>query len=285
MVTNIPGAVILWMFGAIASFTLMAVGGRELSAELDTFGILFVRSLVGLFVVLIMLARSGWRFAGTQRFGQHLIRNLVHFGGQFGWFFALALLPLAQVFALEFTTPLWAIVLAVLVLRERITTRRVLALILGFIGVMIILRPGVIPISVGVAAALGSAVCYAVSLVMTKRMIKTEAPVTILFYMTVIQLPIALVAAWPNLVMPSINLWPWVVAVGLSALGAHYCLARAFTVSDASVVLPIDFLRLPVIALVGAAVYGESVEIFLFLGAALMVIGNMISLTAERKPA
>jgi drug/metabolite transporter (DMT)-like permease len=272
----------LWMAGAIASFTLMGVSGRELSAELDTFGILFVRSVVGLVVVFGLLTHNGWHFARTTRLRDHLFRNITHLGGQFGWFFGIALLPLSQVFALEFTAPLWGIALAVLWLGERLSGARVIALVLGLVGVLVILRPGLLPLSIGVVAVLASAFCYAVTQVSTKRMIGTEAPLTILFFMTVIQLPVCFAAAWSSLVMPSVALWPWVILVGVTALSAHYCLARAFAIGDASLVLPIDFLRLPVIALVAAIMYGENIDPWLFLGAALMVAGNMISLMSDR---
>lgn len=275
-------ALAIWMAGAIASFTLMGVSGRELSAELDTFGILFVRSVVGLVIVGCLLTYNGWGFTRTARLRDHLFRNITHLGGQFGWFFGIALLPLSQVFALEFTAPLWGIALAVLWLGERLNTARVIALILGLVGMLVILRPGLLPLSIGVVAVLGSALCYAITHVSTKRMIGTEAPLTILFYMTVIQLPVCLAASWSTLVMPSAALWPWVVLVGASAMSAHYCLARAFAIGDASLVLPIDFLRLPVIALVAALMYGEAIDPWLFVGAALMVAGNMISLMSDR---
>lgn len=277
-----PVAVALWMAGAIASFTLMGVAGRELSVEMDTFGILLVRSIVGLLVVVVLLQLNGWHHAKTSRPLTHLFRNLVHYGGQYGWFFGIALLPMAQVFALEFTVPLWGLLLAVLALGERLTIPRVMALLLGMIGVLVILRPGIVPMSGAVLAVLGSAVCYAIAHISTKALITTDSPLNIIFYMTLIQLPIGIATAWSTIQMPSAPLWPWVIIVGLTALSAHYCLACALARGDASMVLPLDFLRLPVIAVVAAALYAESIDVFLFAGAALMIVGNMISLRAEK---
>ncbi len=280
---NAPVAVALWMAGAIASFTLMGVAGRELSDEMDTSGILLVRGIVGLLVVVVLLQFNGWHHAKTARPLTHLFRNVVHYGGQFGWFYGIALLPLAQVFALEFTVPMWGLLLAVLVLGERLTAPRVIALVLGLIGVLVILRPGIVPLNVAVLAVLGSAVCYAIAHISTKSLITTDSPLNIIFYMTLLQLPIGIVLAWSTFQIPSPAMWPWVIIVGLTALSAHYCLARALARGDASVVLPLDFLRLPVIAIVAAWLYSESIDVFLFAGAALMIIGNLVSLRAERK--
>lgn len=278
-----PGKVALWMAGAILSFTLMGIAGRELSAELDTYGILFLRSVVGLFVVLTLVHINGWQLIRTKRLPMHLFRNVIHYGGQYGWFFGISLLPLAQVFALEFTVPLWGLLFAVVFLREQIVTGRIIALVLGMLGVLVILRPGLIPISTAVIAVLLSAICYAIAHITTKSLVVKDSPLTILFYMTLIQLPIGAIASWSTLTMPSMALLPWVLVVGLTALSAHYCLARSLAIGDASIVLPLDFLRLPVVAFAAALLYAEPVDLWLFAGAALMVAGNLISLRAERK--
>lgn len=271
------------MAGAIASFTLMGIAGRELSAELDTYGILFFRSVIGLFVVVMLLQVNGWHLIKTQRLPTHLFRNVVHYGGQFGWFFGISLLPLAQVFAIEFTVPLWGLILAVVFLREKLSVGRIVALVFGMIGVLIILRPGLITINSAVVAVLLSAICYAIAHITTKSLVVKDSPLTILFYMTLIQLPIGAIASWSTLTMPSIALWPWVLVVGLTALSAHYCLARSLAIGDASIVLPIDFLRLPVVAIAAALLYAEAIDPWLFAGAALMVIGNLISLNSEKR--
>jgi len=280
---NTPIAVTVWMIGAIASFTLMGVAGRELSAELDTFGILLFRSIIGLLVVITLMQIKGWHLAKTRRVRTQLFRNIVHYGGQYGWFYGISLLPLAQVFALEFTVPVWGLLLAAIFLKEQLTQARVIALLLGLLGVIIILRPGIIPLNLTVLVVLASAVCYAITHIVTKNLVTDDSPLTILFYMTLVQLPMGVFAAWPTLVMPSPGLWPWVIIVGLTALSAHFCLAKALSCGDASVVLPIDFLRLPVIALLAALLYGEGMDVWLFIGAAVMVGGNLYSLQAERR--
>ncbi len=272
-----------WMSGALVSFMAMAIAGRQLSTELTTFQILFFRSLVGLAVVLVLLQRTGWAQVRTQVFGTHLLRNVAHFGGQYGWFYGIALIPLTEVFAIEFTVPIWTAVLASFMLGERLSDTRKLAVALGFAGVIVILRPGFATISVAALAVLGGAFCYAISHVFTKRLSSTQTPLAILFYMTVIQLPLGLVPALPRWVWPSAALWPSVCIVAVTALSAHYCLTRAFRLADASVVVPLDFLRLPLIAVVDFLVYGEALNIWVFAGAAIVFVATWLNLRSATR--
>jgi drug/metabolite transporter (DMT)-like permease len=270
------------MLGAVASLSTMAIGGRELSAELNTFQILFFRSLVGLAVIAALLQRSGWGQVRTRVFGLHMVRNVSHYAGQFGWFFALGMIPLSEVFAIEFTTPIWTALLAALVLGERMNRLRMLAVAVGFAGVLIILRPGISTVSAGALAVLGAAFAYAVSYIMTKKLSGSETPLSILFYMTAIQLPLGLVAALFDWRWPSAWAWPWVGAVAVTALIAHYCLTRAFRLADATVVVPLDFLRLPLIAVLGLLLYGEALDPWVLLGAAVVFLGIWLNLRSAR---
>jgi drug/metabolite transporter (DMT)-like permease len=268
----------LWMSGALVSFAAMAIAGRQLSAELTTFQILCFRSLVGMVVVLALFQRSGWVLVKTRVFGTHLLRNIAHFGGQYGWFYGIAFIPLSEVFAIEFTVPIWTAILAAVFLGERMNRQRILAIALGFVGILVILRPGMAVVSVPALAVLGGALCYAISHVFTKRLSGTEKPLTILFYMTVIQLPLGFVPAVPHWVWPSAALCPWVGIVAVTALSAHYCLTRAFQLADATVVIAVDFLRLPLIAMVGFLFYHETVEIWVFVGALIVCAATWLNL-------
>ncbi|MEO8629163.1 MAG: DMT family transporter, partial [Betaproteobacteria bacterium] len=212
-----------WMGGALLSLLTMAIAGRQLSAELITFQTLFLRSLIGLVIIAVVLQRAGWAQIKTRVFGVHLGRNIAHFGGQYGWFYAIGILPLTEVFAIEFTTPIWTAILATLFLGERMTSRRAFAVALGFIGTLIILRPGVQVVSLAALAVLASAVCYAISYVLMKRLSSTETPLCILFYMSVIQLPLSTIPALQHWVWPSAHLWPWIVLLAIVGLTAHYC--------------------------------------------------------------
>lgn len=268
--------------GALLSFMAMAIGGRELSTELGTFEILFFRSLIGLFIVGALLTQSGWRQIFSKHLGLHAVRNLAHFGGQFGWFYGIALIPLAEVFAIEFTVPVWTAILAPLLLSERLTRGRITAIVLGFIGMLIILRPGIAVINPAALAVLGGAIGYALSHTLTRRLALADTPLCILFYMTIIQLPLGLIPALTDWVTPSMLMWPWLLVVGVTALSAHYCMARALAIADATVVVPMDFLRLPLIALVGFLFYAEALNWFVLGGAVVMLVGNLINIRAEQ---
>ncbi|MEE4600302.1 MAG: DMT family transporter [Desulfobacteraceae bacterium] len=283
--TNRNHAVIaaFWMSGTLVSFMAMAVGGRELSGQLSTFQILFFRSVIGVLIVGFFLGCSNWRQIFTRNLQVHVLRNISHFGGQFGWFYGIAFIPLAEVFALEFTVPVWTAVLATVLLKEQISRTRVAAIVFGVLGVFLILRPGLAVISPAALAVLGSAFCYALSHTLTRRLALVDTPLTILFYMTIIQLPMGFVTSIFDWTTPSLPMLPWIIVVGVAALSGHYCMARALAIADATVVVPMDFLRLPLIAAVGFLFYGESLDWLVLAGGAVMFTGNFINIQGEKK--
>ena len=273
----------LWMVGALLSFSLMAVGVRELLRTLPSLEILFLRSLVAFVIVAAVLPRMGLQPLRTRLFGLHVVRNMVHLSGQYAWIYAIAFLPLATVFAIEFTMPVWTAVLAALVLGERLNQGRIVMLVLGLAGVAIILKPGARAIDPATLVMLGGALAYACSLIMTKRIAREDATYAVLFYMQAIQLPVAFLLALPVWVAPAIADFPWLVAMGAAGLTAHYCMTHALRIADATVVVPIDFLRLPLIAVVGMVFYGEPLDWTIFLGAAVIVAGTYYSIRRETR--
>jgi drug/metabolite transporter (DMT)-like permease len=271
----------LWMLGALSSFLALAVAARELSAVLDTFQILFWRSAVGLVIVVAILSVKGWRFARTAQPMLQVLRNVVHFAGQWGWVYGVAHIAIAEVFAIEFTMPIWTLLLAALFLGERITRVRLASVLLGFAGILIIVRPGIAAVETAQLAVLGAAVAFALSAyVITKRLVATDTPLTILFWMTVVQLPIGFAGGVPHWTWPSGWLWVAVAAVGAAALGAHYCMARALNLADATVVVPMDFLRLPLAFVVGYLLYRDRVDVYVLIGALVIFAGNYLNVRA-----
>ncbi len=275
----------LWMMGTLVSFMGMAVGGRELSMELDTFQILFFRSLIGLFILVLILSNKGWHLIKTRHFSLHVLRNISHFGGQFGWFYGIAYIPLAEVFAIEFTLPVWTAILATLILKEHMTPPRFFAVVFGIVGMLIILRPGMGVVNPVSLIVLASAICYGLSHTLTRRIAGFDHPITILFYMTLIQLPIGFFLSFNSWVSVSFSMWPWLITVGVTALTGHYCMARALTIADATVVVPLDFLRLPLIAVIGYLFYNEVLDQFVLIGAFIMLFGNFLNISAEHRKA
>lgn len=270
-----------WMTGALASFMGLAIGGREASAHLNTFQILLFRAVIGLIAVAPLMSGIGWQKARSPLFGTHIIRNLAHFAGQFGWFYGLAYIPLAEVFAIEFTVPIWTAMLSVPLLRESVTRPRILAVILGFAGMVVILRPGLTIIQPAALAVLGGAVCFGLSHSLTRKLAQVDSPVVILLYMALLQLPLGLFCSLPNWRTPPPSVYPWLLVVGLTAMSAHYCMTRALALADATVVVPMDFFRLPLIALVGFLWYNESLDMFVLTGAVIMLVGNIVNIRAE----
>ncbi|WP_341222742.1 DMT family transporter [Loktanella salsilacus] len=271
----------LWMIGAIFSFTSMAIAGRQVSFALDTFEIMTYRSLLGIAIVCsIAYATGTWRQINTQQLGLHAVRNLSHFIGQNLWFFALTVIPLAQVFALEFTTPIWVLLLSPLVLGERLTRVGLIAALIGFIGVLIVTRPGSAPISAGLIAGALCAIGFAFSAIFTRRLTRTQTITCILFYLTVMQAVFGLICAGydGDIALPTAATLPWLVVIGCAGLFGHFCLTTALSLAPASIVMPIDFARLPTVAILGALIYGEQLDPFIFLGAALIFGGNYLNI-------
>lgn len=271
----------LWMMGTLMSFIALALGGRELASDLGTFEILFFRSVIGLAVVLVLAGANGWETLKTAQPKLQVFRNCAHYVGQYGWFYGLGFLPLAQVFALEFTLPIWAAILAPLILKERLTPVRLGAIAIGFTGALIILRPGVVPLDHASLAVLIAAMGYALSHTLTKKLAATDTPLAILFYMTAVQLPLGLVPSLFNWVTPDLAHVPWLVLVGVAALTSHFCMIRAFSHADAIVVIPMDFLRLPLIAVVGLFLYGEGLDFWVLLGGLVIFAGTFLNIVKD----
>ena len=279
---------VMFMSGAIVSFSAMAVAGRAISFELDTFEIMMYRSIVGICVVLILGRMFGTLGQITKRnLGTHFIRNISHFAGQNLWFYAITVVPLAQVFALEFTSPLWVLLLSPLLLNERWTQMRVLAGVMGFVGILIVTRPTGQSLNIGVIAAALSAIGFAGSAIFTKRLTRTETITCILFYLTVMQLAFGVICAGydGDIAMPSLDTLPWLVLIGFAGLLAHFCLTTSLSLAPATVVMPVDFIRLPVIAMVGMLVYAEAIDMWVFIGAAIIFTGNYMNIWSETRKA
>jgi drug/metabolite transporter (DMT)-like permease len=276
----------LWMLGAIGSFTTMALAGRELGADFDTFEIMMYRSAFGLVIVLVVAYFAGTlRQINTQAFGQHGLRNIVHFTGQNLWFYAVTVIPLAQVFALEFTTPLWVIVLSPILLGERLTLVRSIAALLGFTGILIVARPTVEGLNAGMLAAAACAIFFALTFILTKRLTKTQTITAIMFYLTSMQLVLGVIAEGydGDIALPDYDSLPLLLLVGACGLLAHFCITSALKIAPATIVAPIDFARLPLIAILAMLIYNEALDIWVFVGAVVIFAGNYLNIWFETR--
>jgi drug/metabolite transporter (DMT)-like permease len=279
-----PMKAALWMSGAILSFTGMAIAAREINGVHDSFEIMAARSVIGLVIVLVVGAATGQLGRITaNRLSGHALRNLVHFTAQNLWFWALTLIPLAQVFALEFTAPIWVILLSPLFLGERLTGAKLAAAGLGFAGILIVARPDLTNLNPGVLAAAGAAIGFAATSILTKRLTRGESIIGILFWLTVFQAAFGILAAGYDgqVSWPTAQTWPWLVLIGFCGVLAHFSLTSALTLAPASFVMPIDFIRLPLIAVIAALIYAEPLDPYVLGGGAVIFLGIWISIRAE----
>ncbi len=269
-----------WIGGWLALMLLVTIAGRQATRELDVFQIMLMRSLMGLVLLWPLVhAAGGLRVLRTQRLGGHVLRNVAHYAAQYAWFVALTMIPLAQLVAIEFTMPIWTVLMAALFLGERLHRWKLIAVLLGVAGVVMIVRPSTsVALSPGQAYALMAAVGFAVSVIFVKSLTRTDQAVTVMFWMLVVQ---SVLGLWPALAVwrwPSAEAWGWVVLVAIGGTFSHYCMARAMRFADATVVVPMDFLRVPLTAMAGWLIYAERMDLLMVLGTGLILAGNALNL-------
>ncbi|MGR3662023.1 MAG: DMT family transporter [Paracoccaceae bacterium] len=278
----------IWMIGAVVSFSAMAIAAREISFELDTFEIMMYRSFIGIVIVLTVAFFTGsLNQINTRSMRFHLIRNVSHFAGQNLWLFAITIAPLAQVFALEFTLPIWAMFMAIFVLNERLTANRVITAFVGFIGILIVTRPWAEGINLGVITAALAAIGFAGSAVFTRLLTRTVSITCIMFWLTTMQAIFGIICAGYDgaIALPSQAITPWLILIGSSGLVAHFCLTKALSLAPASVVTPVDFARLPIIAILAMLLYGEPLQMQVFVGAIIIFAANYFNILVETRAA
>jgi drug/metabolite transporter (DMT)-like permease len=269
----------LWMAGWLLLMVVIAVAGREATRELTVFQVMLMRSGLGLVMLWPLIHRAGGlRAMRTQRLPQHVGRNVVHYAAQYGWFAALSLIPLAQVVAIEFTMPIWSALLAAAMLGERLDRARIGAVVLGLAGVVLIVRPDAAHINIGQWIALAAALGFGISGVRVKSITRTDAAIQVSFWMLLVQFVIGLAPALAVWQWPSATGWAWVLLVAFCGAYSHYCFARAMQLADAMVVVPMDFVRVPLTALAGWALYAERVDLLTLAGMGLILAGNGLNL-------
>ncbi|MBL42116.1 MAG: EamA family transporter [Rhodospirillaceae bacterium] len=276
---NIKGS--LWMLGMVVSLCLLAVAARELSSRHGPFEIQIMRHSLSLIFLIPFILK--YRNIRTIKFPLQLLRNTSHFCATSGWVIAITLIPLSEVFAIEFTTPIWVAVLAVLFLGEKISFPKIVSLLFGIIGIIIILRPGFNVVGVGTLIMIFSAIGFAITNTTTKALTRHDSLISVLFWMSAIQLPLSLIASLFKINMILLEDIPWVLLIGLCGILSHYSLTKAMQLAEASLVNPVDFLRLPLISILGFYIYQESIDIFVIIGALIIFLGNYYAIWNESK--
>ena len=279
MTDTIKGS--LWMIGGVFCLTSMAIAGKEISLQIDTFEILFFRSVIGVCIILFFLVKKNLLHEiNLKEIRTHLKRNLAHFIGQNLWLYALASITLAEVTSLEFTMPIWIVFFSYLMLNEKLDKYKIISVCIGFVGVLITVRPDIETLNLGLIAAAISAIVFALTNIYTRKLTRTESTLTILFFLTSIQLVFGLITSLLDgqLDIPTNENIIWIVTIGFAGLGAHYCITTALSLAPPTVVAPIDLLRLPIVVLIGVFFYSEQGDIFIYFGASLIIFANWLNL-------
>ncbi len=274
------------MFLSTFAFAGMIGFVRAAAATFNAFEIAFWRAAFGLVLMIPWIARVGLRRLGTTRGHIHLIRNVVHFIGIVLWFYVVSRINLSVGVALQFTVPLFTIAMAAIILKERVDAARWAVTAVGFGGVLIIVRPDTGAIDMLATITLVSAAFYAVANIATTAIGRGDSSELVVFYMHLMHLPMALIGALVlGMTLPGWADLPALIGVAVCATLAHYLLAQALREADASVVMPIDFLRLPWVAALGLVLYGEEPEAGAWIGGAVIFAATYTILRRETRAA
>lgn len=258
---------VLMMCLSTVAFATMHFSIRVVSSELHPFQIAFLRNLFGLAFLAPLLMGKGFEQMRTKRIGLHAVRAVVNIGAMLLFFSALAITPLAKVTALSFTAPIFTAILSVLVLGERFRARRWLAILISFIGMLIILRPGFVTLESGALMVLASAALWSVALIVVKFLSRTETSVAIVAWMGIFLSVFSLVPALWVWQTPTMWAWGWLVFIGFTGAIAQVTISQSLKETDPTAVLPFDFLKLIWASILAFWFLGEVPDQFTWLGA------------------
>ena len=272
----------LWMIAAAAALTAMAVCIRYLPAY-SVLLMIFLRNVVNLILMAPSMIRQGKSMILTQRLGTHALRDLFLYAGNCAWFYGVTLIALADVASLQFTSPLFTAIIAAAFLGEKIGGHRMIAILVGFAGALIIIRPGMIPINLGTVMILTAAFLYSCAHVVTKRLSDTESGTTVVFYMSVTILVYSAIPAFFVWQTPTWADMPAMIGLGITGYATHYCITRSLAVGDASFVIAFDFMRLPFSAILGWLLFREVLDSWTIAGALIIFAAGYYSTVREAK--
>jgi len=266
----------IWMVLSVFAFCFVAIGVKQVNTNISPFQIIFFRALIGLIPLLILIPRTTI-IGSFSNIKQHLLRNVFHLIAQYGWVVGIVYLSLAEVTAIEFTTPIWILILAPFFLKENITGKKISSILLGFIGILITLKPGIDIINYNSIIVLLSAICFAIAHTATKKIVQTNLASDVVFIMCLTQLPISFACAYTNWNWPNYSDYFWLILIGLSGIWAHFSLAKALKKEDISSLISIDYLRLPILILAGILFYNQTFDRTIIIGGTLIILGNYIN--------
>jgi drug/metabolite transporter (DMT)-like permease len=269
------------MAGWLTATLAMTIAGRELGKVVSIFELMLFRSVIATLILTPIVMMNGGLVQRVSQLKLHLLRNTIHYAGQYAWFSALFLIPLAEVIAIEFTMPLWIAILATAFLAERMYGYKIAALVVGFAGVLMIVKPG-LSLNPGHLVALTAAVLFACSVTLTKFITRRDTALTVIFMMFAMQSVMGAIPAYMTWTWPPVESWKWIAVIATTGTVSHYCLSKAISLADATVVMPMDFLRLPLTAFAGWLLYSEGIDMWSVAGAVMILAANTINLVKAR---
>lgn len=272
----------LWMIAAAAALTAMAGCIRYLPLY-SVLLMIFLRNVINLGLMAPSLLRQGRAVVRTDKLGLHALRNAFLYSGNVAWFFGVTEIAIADVAALQFTSPLFTAIIAAIWLGERFGGHRALAIAVGFAGALIIIRPGLVPVNVGTLSILAAAFLYSCAHVVTKRLSDTESGSTVVFYMSVTILVYSAIPAMFVWKTPLIADLPAIIGLGITGYATHYCITRSLACADATFVIPFDFMRLPFSAAVGWVLFAEVLDVWTLAGATIIFAAGWYSTVRETR--
>ncbi len=275
-----------WMIIAVAGLAGIVIAVRALKPDMTVPQLLFFRAIIGLIAIsAIMIPQEGIRSLITKRPGFQFLRNATHAGGQYCVFFGVISVPLAVVTLIEYTIPALTAAIAAMTIGEKVNRYRWFGMAVSFIGVLIIVRPGIVPVGIPTMMVILGAVLFSAQNVMVKVLSHTDSASTMVFTMNVVQSLLFLGPALYLWVAPEWHHVPWLLLLGLSGLTTHFCLSKALVLIDTSVCFPIDFLRLPFIALIAFWLWDETFSPWVAVGALVIFASTYFSIRKEANDA
>ncbi len=278
---NFRGAI--WGLGMMVGLGGVSIAIRAVKSDIELEELLFFRAFIGLVVITIIMLPRGWRILIPRRPGLQIVRNIFHVSAQYCVFFAIIIVPLAEVTAIEFTVPLITALFAAIILKEKIDRVRWIGMATGFIGILFVVRPVFQDVPPAILIAIFGAILFSLNSIMVKILSEVEEAGTMVFVMNFIQSLLLIVPTYSVWVTPQWHHVPWLLMLGLSGMIAHYCLCRALAIADTSIVLPLDFVRMPFIALIAYWVWGETFSPWTAVGAAIIFGSSYFAIMRERK--
>ena len=273
--------VAMLVVSAAGSLSAMHAIVRFLSPSIHPFELAFFRSLFGFIVILPLLLRGGIDSVRTHQPRLQMLRGVVSIAAMMSWFYGLSIVPLAEATALSFTNVIFGSLAAIIFLREKMTMARGIAVFIGFVGVLVILRPGFVQMDIGIVCVLFSALCWGCSVVIVKQLGRTDSAVSIVAWvgilLSILSLPFAL-SVW---VWPTMEEWLWLSLLGTLATIGHLCMVQGLKLTDAMTIFPLDFTRLIWASLFGLFIFSEWPDVWTFVGAGIIVISGTFMLYRE----